>query len=474
MSYWIRRIRALLGAFWYRLYDDTDFIAGIEYIWSLYCKLTGYTLDNWIIGMTPAVKDVHQDDMPFIVYLDTSTLHKEWYSWKDFVNGTVTNGDVAEGASEGYASTAITKGWVVDVAEPIPDPAYLMDHVYLYEKTLLNGPDFRYGNGQILFFVNPESLHFPSVKVTTADGSLKVYWKLYGMTQKQYADYTAISGFMSPSLNDCADIVWDIHQNGATYYNTKKLLASAVDGVVCDADGAINEAWTEQGWNFMRVEDKIYGSKYPPKFNAGDNVKKGDILFGDIVFYKGSDDPDASQIPGIRIRTEAGGLVASNENKASKRIVITTDGTAAVASAVPVSSINSLTDYYILPLSGTEEQIQEYEKVCIQNTLYTKCPYVSVPSGTVNPYKWVTQVLRGGRGCAVRLTAKSLAKLDAAIECLRKSTCLSGLINVYVRDEADDDATVTVGFAADAGMGCVAVDATMTIQLQLAEARLLP
>lgn len=474
MSYWIKRIRALLGAFWYRLYGDEDFVGGIEYLWSLYCKLTGYTLDNWLIGMIPAVQEVQQDAMPFVVYLDTSTLHKEWYTWKDFVNGVVTNGDVAEGASESYDAMATTKGWVVNVAEPIPEPAYLVDHIYKYEKTLMNGPDFRYGNGQILFFVHPETLHFPAVKVTTADGTLKVYWKIYGMSQKQYADYTAISGFMSPELNDCADVVWDIHQNGATYYNTKKLLASTVDAVVCDADGAINDAWTEQGWNFVRVDDKIYGSVYAPKFNAGDNVKKGDILFGDIVFYKGSDDPDASQIPGIRVRTDAGGMVAANENKTSQRIVITTDGIPAIASDVPSADINVLTDYYILPLSGTEEQVEAYKEICLQNTMGTYCPYIQVPAGTVNPYKWVTQVLRGGRGCAVRLTAKSLQKLDAAIECLRKSTCLAGLVNIYVRDEADDDATVTVGFAADAGMGCVAVDATMTIQLQLAEARILP
>ena len=84
------------------------------------------------------------------------------------------------------------------------------------------------------------------------------------------------------------------------------------------------------------------------------------------------------------------------------------------------------------------------------------------------------QTLRRGRTCAVRLTATSVAKLEAAIQVLRKSTNLGGLITMYVKDTSDTANVTVSGFTADAGMGVVAVDATVTIQGQAAEARILP
>ena len=84
------------------------------------------------------------------------------------------------------------------------------------------------------------------------------------------------------------------------------------------------------------------------------------------------------------------------------------------------------------------------------------------------------QVLRRGKTCAVRLTASSLSKLEAAIQVLRKSTDLGGLLTLYVKDSTDTANVTLSGFTADAGMGVVAVDATVTIQGQAAKARILP
>jgi len=462
---WIKRIRWILGPFWYRIFEDQDFLLGVEYLLGAFFKFTGYTFDNWFAGMFPMLPAVYQNDMPYVILLDVSTLHREWYTWEDFVEGTVkghkvqpsdTDYTLGSPTDEDYVSTAdlMGKGWVVDIVKPVPDPSYMMNHLYKWSLTLTNGPDFKVVGNQILFYTNPEDLKLPAIKVTDSAGNLKIYWKLICIQTKDVNDYPAVSGFTSPELNDCADIVWDIHQNGATYYNAKKLLAAATENVVCDADGAISEKWSEQGWNFVRIDDKIYGSKSACNFNAGADVKKGTILFGDMKFYKGSENPTTDEIPGIRVRTDAGELVAENTNKTSVNITGTT--------------------HNVLPLTGDLPTLVDYLNLCIRNSYDPRCPYIQVPSGTVNPYKFVMQTLRRGRTCAVRLTTVSLSKLEAAVQVLRKSASLGGLITLYVKDSTDTANVTVSGFTADAGMGVVAVDATVTIQGQVAEARILP
>lgn len=459
---WIRKIRSLLGAFWYRIFNDQDFVLGVEFLLSEFYKYTGYRFDNWLYGLFPLSQTVYPKDMPFVVYLDASSLHREWYTWKQFVNKDVTvqaGQHIGSPTDEEYVTLhSQDRGWVLDVVNPIQEPTYLVDHLYNWNVALTNGPDFKFTPGKILFFTDPTTLGLPSVKVTTADGELKIYLQLTGIVEPVVNEYDAISGFMSPELNDCADVVWDIHQNGATYYNAKKLLASAANSVVCDVDGAISELWQEQDWWFARVDDKIYKSQLPCNLHAGDDVKKGTILFGDMKFFKGSENPSPSDIPGIRVRTDAGELVAEN-------------------------ATHSLVYWYdqaILPLSGDVPTLLKYMEICTNNSLNQACPFIEVKTpagmaaGTINPYKFVMQVLRRGKTCAVRLTASSLSKLEAAIQVLRKSTDLGGLLTLYVKDSTDTANVTLSGFTADAGMGVVAVDATVTIQGQAAKARILP
>jgi len=473
---WIKRIRFILGAFWYRMFADQDFLLGVEYLLGVFFRVTGYKMDNWVAGMFPMLPAVYPSDMPYVIYLDVSSLHKEWYSWQQFVNQDVQLHEVTPEEGDSYwevggpddedylATEGAGKGWVVDIVEPVPEPSYMMNHLYKWTLTLTNGPDFKFAGNQILFYKDPTLLNLPSVKVTTKDGELKVYWKLICTIDKTVNYYSAVSGFMSPELNDCADVVWDIHQNGATYYNAKKLLAAVTDGVVCDEDGAINERWEEQGWTFLRVEDKIYGSKETCNYNAGASVKKGDILFGSMKFYKGSENPDSASIPGIRVRTDAGELVAENTDK---RVV-----------QVSVSG----STFNVLPLTGDVDTLVDYLNICIRNSMDPRCPSIKVEdpnetrrnNGIINPYKFVMQTLRKGRTCAVRLTATSVSKLEAAIQVLRKSTNLGGLITMYVKDSSETANVTVSGFTADAGMGVVAVDATVTVQGKAAEARILP
>lgn len=461
MSYWIKRIRWILGPFWYRIFDDQDFLLGVEYLLGLFYKLLGYKYENWAAGLFPMIPRVYQDNMPYVILLDAASLHREWYTWKEFVNGDVevnAGETIGSPTDEEYVSTdAEGAGWVVDVVDPVPEPTYMLNRVYAWTLTLTNGPDFKFSGKKVLFYTDPSKLKLQSVKVTLKDGSLKVYWKLFGFAVKDVNDYPAVSGFMSPELNSCADIVWDIHQNGATYYNAKKLLAVTTENVICDKAGAINDSWSEQGWNFVRIDDKIYGSRATCNYTAGSDVKKGAILFGDMKFYKGSEDVSAAEIPGIRVMTDAGELIAENAEKSAINITGTT--------------------CHVLPLTGTVPVLLDYLNICIRNSKDLNCPYIDVTpdsNGKINPYKFVMQKLRHGRTCAVRLTAVSLAKLEAAIQVLRKSTNLGGLITLYVKDSSDTANVTVSGFTADAGMGVVAVDATVTIQGKAAEARILP
>lgn len=470
---WIKRIRWVLGPFWYRIFDDQDFLLGVEYLLGGFFKRTGYMFDNWFAGMFPMLPVVYPSDAPYIILLDVSTLHREWYDWTDLLNGTIRGHKVNQSdpdytlgspTDDDYVATAdqLNKGWVVDIVNPVPEPAYMMNHLYRWSLTLTNGPDFKMDGNQILFYMNPEDLHLPAVKVTDSTGQLKIYWKLVCLQYRATNDYPAVSGFTSPELNSCADVVWDIHQNGATYFNAKKLLAEASGSVVCDADGAINDLFQEQGWYFARVDDKIYKSQKPCNFVKGANVKQGDILFGDMKFYKGSEDLDPSDIPGIRVRTDAGELVAANVRS-------------------PLVNITGTT-FNILPLTGDVPTLVNYMNICIRNSYDPRCPYIQIESddpaenkdGKINPYKFIMQKLRRGRTCAVRILSGAGPKLDAAIDVLRKSTNMGGLITLYVKAYSEPANVTVSGFAADAGMGVVAVDAEVKIQGQLAEARILP
>lgn len=472
---WIKRIRWILGPFWYRIFDDQDFLLGVEYLLGSFFRFTGYTFDNWFAGMFPMLPAVYQNDLPYVILLDVSTLHREWYTWEDFVEGTVKGHKVSPSdptytlgspTDDDYVATAdsLNKGWVVDIVKPVPEPSYMMNHLYKWTRTLTNGPDFKVVGNQILFYTNPEDLALPAIKVTDSEGNLKIYWKLICIQTKDVNDYPAVSGFASPELNSCADVVWDIHQNGATYYNAKKLLAEATGSVVCDEDGAINEVFEpEQGWNFIRINDKIYGSTADCNFQAGADVKKGDILFGDMKFYKGSENPEPSEIPGIRVRTDAGELVAANTR----------------SYLIPVTG----TPYYVLPLTGDTATLVEYLNICLRNSYDPRCPYIQLESddpatenkdGKINPYKFVMQTLRRGRTCAVRILSGAGPKLDAAIDVLRKSTDMGGLLTLYVKAYSEPANVTVSGFAADAGMGVVAEEVEVAVQGQLAEARILP
>lgn len=453
---WLLAIKRLLGRFWADIFGEHDFILGIEYLQYLYSKLTGYQYLNWRNGLIAADTSVEQDNLPFLIYIDATTIRKEWYTWdklwddnsaKKFLDNKFYTDEAEEAA-----------GWVAYSKDPIQDPFYMTDHIYHYSKMLIEGLDYDFYNGKFIFHVDPSTLGFKTVKMTDRDGLPHVYYELFGYMKKEYKICDPVTGFESSWLNPYSDIAWDIHQNGATFYNVKRLLGAASNVVICENEGTVGSVWTEQDYNCLQVGEKVYISKKPlaDGIAVGVAVQPGTVLFGKLLMFTGNDVPTAAQIPGIVVTTDVGELIAYNTGMTPDR---------AGADRVVV-----------LPLRKgaiTSGPFAPYLNVCAANVRNDKCPYLQVPPAGVNPFVFITQTLRRGRAVTIRLVAELLDVLGAAIECIRKSCCASGMVNIYVEAATDDnDMLKTSGFAADAGMMAVAVVETLTIKEECAKAEI--
>lgn len=442
---WLKQISIVLGKFWTSIFSDSDFILGVQKLYVLWGKIQEALYLNWRHGLTPSTTSVKQDSYPFAILIDVESIHPVHYSYADILNGV--------GALE--SEDASKRCWVAKCRDIIPHPDMITSHVLGTGRTLFSGLDYRYYNKEFSFYVDPRTLGLPVIKMTEDDGTLKVYIRLFGRAVRRVNSYDAIVGFGAPSLNAHAAVCWDIHQNGATVYNTKQLLGGITGSVISTETGVIRHMWSERDYNFMLINDKVFGSKELPNFAHGSDVKAGDVLFGSLQMYTAQDTPSNAEVPGIQVQTDAGTLFAENSTK----------------------SVYSEQDVRILPLTtnhvdgATSDTLEQYKRICIRNTKDPKCPVVDLPS-TVNPYQFVMSTLRRGRSVCVRIIAKDIQKLGDAIKWLRKCTCSSGTVNVFVRAEGEGSLTAS-GFTAYAGMTAIAVSATVKIKQACAEARIM-
>lgn len=439
---WLLTLRRLLGRFWYDCFEDSHFLLGVEHLLSYYSQLVENQYLNWRNGMIAKDLTVEQDGQPFIVYLDTDVV-KEWKTWEH-----LWDANSAVAFVEDIAPT--TTGWITYTKNPVPVPFYMVDHTIGYTKMLIKGMDYDVFQDKFLFYTDPSALGLQKVKITDKDGIPHEYFRMFGYPRKTVKICDPVTGFESSWLNDCSDIAWDIHQNGVTFYNMKQLLGKVTGSVICENAGTVEKVWTEQDYNCMSVDGWLYYSKAAANYEANDTVEVGDVLFGSLTVYKGSDNPTSTQVPGIRIQTDAGELVAVNSTEEAAEV----DG------------------MFILPLDGPEDTVLKYQAICAANMKNANCPYIQVPP-SVNPYKFVTQTLRRGRSVTIRLVAKGLERLSAALRTIRKSCCASGMVNVYVAAEADTGTLNTSVFSADAGMMAVAVTETLTIKEECAKAEVI-
>ena len=437
---WLTSIKKLLGRFWSMVFEDHGLVTGVEKAMSLACSAQQAAHDNWASGFVENSHDLWFDSMPFVVYLPVDGVTRPAVDYAD-----VLNGDAALGAEQ-------TGGWTVRSLYVTPNPVYLSDHVSGYTVTMLDGFDYTCDRGvQYLFHIDLASLGLPVVPLSDSNGEVHAYYKLFGWTAGVQTRHDAVRAFHGNSLDPWADIVWDMHQNGATKYNVKQLLAGVTGSVVCKAAGAIDHVWTEQGSTCMLVGDDVYHA--PPgtplglaadgtPLQHGDNVTAGQVLLGSLRMYSGSDDIPAAAVPGLHVRTDAGELVAMN-----------------------TTVVRHADD---LPLEGDEGTLQEYADICAVRRLDPRCPYVDLPP-QINPMMFVMGRLRRGRAVAVSLTVSDMSATSAALKCIRRCTNATGMVNVYVQAESDT-VSVSARFTADAGQAAVATVATMTVIDMFAEA----
>ena len=242
---WMLRFRRLLGRFWHDIFEDAEFLLGVEYLHSLYAKLIENQYLNWRNGMIAKDTSVEQDMQPVVVYLQADTT-REWYPLEKIFAPT----DEGRASAYSFVNNAMaagdtnTGGWLTDSKDPVPDPIYMLDHVYGYTKMLVKGLDYDVQDSHFLFYVDPAVLWpepeegekdtRPIVKMLDKDGVPHRYYKLFGYPRRESKVCDPVTGFESSWLNPFSDIVWDIHQNGATFYNMKQLLGKATDSVICE------------------------------------------------------------------------------------------------------------------------------------------------------------------------------------------------------------------------------------------------
>ena len=454
---WLDKTRQLLGRFWSVVFSEKDFTLGVRNLLALMGmhQQTGH--DMWTAGHFALNRTMFQDRMPFAIYLlksevltvDGNTSMQDMVvhpaaDWDDVLSGAATLDDRQEHG-----------GWLVRSRFDIPVPHHMSDHVIGYTRTLFNGIDYELQGDNLLFHFDPSTLALPTVAITGDDGVLRVYWKLFGWTYPELAIKETTEAFDDASLNPYSDTVWDIHQNGATYYNVKKLLGDVTGSVVCKNDGAVDYWWTEQDIQCIMVGDCAY---YAPadarrNFDRGDNVRAGDVLFGTLSMVSSVDmlaNPVSSDVaPGISVMTDVGRLIAENQSKP----------------ALTVSGTN------ILPLVGEYGGATPaaYSAMCERHVNEAGCPVVDVPD-TVNPFQFIMCRMRVGCGLLASFTVKAASfALTSALNCVRKSISASGMMTVYMQAEGDTVNT-QASFTATGGNAAVAELATVNVQDMFAEA----
>lgn len=459
---WLNKIKSILGGFWAIVFSDKDFTLGVEKCHALMSKHQQTLHDQWVASGIAADTRAFASALPFPIWLlksetrvnpstgntmMTSCVVHPAASWDDILNGNA-----------GLDSRQDGGGFVVQSRYSIPMPRYMSDHVIDFTLTLFDKADFTWDGHAFLFHVDPTALNLPEVSIMDSDGILRVYWKMFGWSMPERAMNDMVNAIYSPELSPYSDIVWDIHQNGATYYNVKELLGAVTESVICRNSGAVDYFWTEQDTQCMLVGEHVYTAPLTAarNFDRGSNVREGDVLFGSLKFMSSQDMeqsmPDATMAPGMSVMTDVGQLIAENAGKEA----VEQDGVS------------------VLPLVGSygASTPGEYVELCVANAHEDDCAYIPVPS-EVNPLQFVMCTLRRGCGILTSLIATGTKPVEEALECIRKSIMASGMMTVYVQAEGDNVVTVPSAFSAVAGNAAVAEDITVTAKNMFAEAEVM-
>jgi hypothetical protein len=287
------------------------------------------------------------------------------------------------------------------------------------------------------------------------NGEVKLFYRLFGYSKRKPLRNDYIDTFIPGLSPNSYATAWDMYHNGATLYNVKGLLASTTGDVISDVNSVVRAVWKENGVWHILTDKKLFSCISTPVVTVGDVVRKGTPLSSGIKFFTGTDTPSFEDIPGIKIRVDAGELVAYNKK----------------ADIIAYGS-----NHHILPLEGDHAIVDNYKSRCRELIDAGEAPYIPISTdnvGKVNPYSFVMSTLRKSRSLAVKLTVKTTDNIAAAIRCIRKCASASSMINIYIKTEADTHSLTEAKMTASAGLGAVAVAVSVNVQGTYAEAKIL-
>lgn len=431
---WLKQLRTILGKFWYIVFKELGFIFGLELLEGMYAKLLENAHLNWFAGLIAKNLGIKPDHAPFVIYIDKDRCKQLGYSAADFFAS-----DQIEASQPNPDA-----GYLAPVLNVVPIPYILQDHLVNYKHVWFKGCDYEYTDGALSFKANiPISDYGLSEVMRIRPGSTEpvLCYRIFGWTRRTVRFSDAVYGLLDPMLVDYADIVWNMHQNGATRYLAKKLLAATSYSLVSDNAGTVVDVWDEDNGTLhcVQVGDKVYYSTDPVvvAVTAGTEVKAGTVLFGTTSFPEDTDtDPTQEAIPGVDVMTDVGRQRALNQ------------------SSTPVTYGNS----YILNLSGGTL----YEDRCKQLIDDQTCPRINATAADYeNPYLFITRILRRNRDLVCVVSTPG-PLFDNAVECIRKHMHAGGILSIYVNAEtADTD--VEVSGEANASVNATTSEGSITI-----------
>lgn len=452
---WTGKIKDLLGRFWSVAFKEQSLVKGVKSVHAVSGEILREHHDRWRAGLVADDDGLYADTMPFPVYLVASRVERNGNT-AALVSGieapAASVEDILNGKAE-IGDTVSLGGWTMKLLTEVPEPDQLTDHVLDYDVAMFNGPDFEWFGSYVLFHVDPRSFGLPQVQQLDSDGNLCTCYKLFGRAPARGAVADMVAAFESPLLASPGGHAWDMHQNGATHYNTKQLLADVAGCVVCQEDGIVKRVWGEQNLLCMRVNDRAYTAVVGTQANykAGDAVKKGDLLFGDMLMLAGRDIPEEgvekALVPGALVMTDAGRMQVRNEELAVSH---TTDG-------MPLMPLNSSVNW-----TAYAKRCGELEKSPIAGHIKLAEKF--------NPFTFLMKTLRRGRSLLISMTVSDVPKVSAALACLRRCAPASSLISVYLRADGDPVSVNIDSSSVIGGGGAVTEVASLNLLQMSAEA----
>ena len=480
-------IKSFLGFFWTDFISDKSFSKGFIDLHSFILKKNTEKEKQDTGRLFASETAVHDASFPFVMYFLKETVVDADTGYAHHVREAYGIDKVLlQGC--GLYEDDVNAGFAVKSFSSTPEPWFITDHVIDYTKTLFNRADFILNNGQFIFYTDPSKLGFDEVSMLDSSGHVRVYYKAFGWSKPSYEGADAVDAFYSPRLRPYSNIVWEIHQKGATVANVKELLSHLTDSVIAETAGVVRAIWVEQGYTCVRVDDKVYVSRVKGTrcdVRTGQHVKAGTVLLGNLCLLHGNEvkaepryiSESSSTVTRITdtedatiVETEDGHIynapvtwecnciegqsvssgdelftpsesVLDNSTVISREelssMLIRTDAGDLAAdneykkalSANIRSSAGVQTAINIMPLAG--KNIDEYVEQCKRDVADRNIPEVVVPS-YLNPMMFILNKLRKAYEVLVCISGLRSSALSQCIDCIQKNMIASCILDVYV------------------------------------------